>query len=205
MIEFLHYNYKKLKAGIARMNEGDKKEDFNIQHYIPGEYSDLARSIFLQRVIEKMRTSEDNTLEFQIEEWFKQAQGYKSSTSIARDLNTSLLKFLGNMKYDDTAAKALAKEKEKHLQSELSNWIECKEFMLEYKRFLQKNGDNLIAGMIEHVDAVEGVQDDLEVEIPRFFVEEDKILEEFNKKYSSNSNDIEDDIIKSNRLDQQLP
>lgn len=36
----------------------------------------------------------------------------------------------------------------------------------------QKKGDKLIAGMIELVDVIEGVQDDLEPEIPRFFVEE---------------------------------
>ena len=211
VIEFLNFNYIKLKAGIARykakqeaaagINIPPPDED-KIENYISGEQFDLSGSIFLQQVMGKMYEQSDESLEHKIKEWYLQTKEYETNTSTPRDLNTSLIKFLGSTQYDESAAKKFDKEVERKLKAELDGWIESKEFLAEYQKFLKKESKNVIAAMLEHIDAVgnPGLQGDLHVQIPPFYVSEDR-LDEVKKKYVAPSNNASmDDLQKNLRL-----
>jgi hypothetical protein len=176
IIEFLFFNLKKLQYGVKNQKNNPQSlddEDAKYEMCISGEQYDLRFSEFLQKVIHQLQQDPD-TMKGKIKDWYDLSQRYYSDTSVARELNLSVTKFLGKLKYDDNAAKVILQLELQNLQKDILGWIECQEFLVAYKKFLHKHREDLIAGMLEHIDANSGSssnkEPDITTQIPLFYV-----------------------------------
>jgi hypothetical protein len=155
----------------------------NTTEFIAGEQFDLRLSPFLQEVLCQLQRDE-NMMKAKIDEWYHLWERYKDASS-ARELNISLVKFLGKFKYDETMVQSLLKAETERLQNEVLGWMECQEFLLAYRDFLHKHRGDLIAGMLEHIDTADEINNnssnsskknnkaaDLKAKIPPFYVTE---------------------------------